>query len=421
MKRLVHTVLAAVRLLGFSALALAAPSLLEAGGPTYSRYGIGDRYFFGSGRSYGMGLTGIALAGPGFVNRWNPATLAATRSVLFEGSLEASQLIATDPYGSSKYLRGEFQSLALAIPIAPAQGITLAFDITPYSKTRYGVVKDDLNSPYPSSQTLTGTGSVTALSASASVAVTDDFLVGFRLSHLFGRIEEVLSVEFVDPGFVDSDTYVNRHHNGNMVTGSFAFSGFQSMLGIDGLKDLTLGLIVSSPSRLNVRADREYFSTYLSDTTLKDNGTTKLPWSYGLGISYVMNNRYVVSGEVISELGSEASYYDAPPAQMRNSLRAALGFEALASRELGTFWSQVSYSVGAAYHASSLVLDGNGLDEIFGAAGVGFPLAGNSRIRLALQGGVRGTGSDAFARESFFRLSVTLSVGEEWITRIDED
>lgn len=412
---------AVVRLLGLATLILASPAVLEAGGPTYSRYGAGDRYFFGSGRAYGMGLTGIALTGPGFINRWNPASLAATRSILFEGSLEANHLIVTDPYGASKYLRGEFQSLALAIPISTSRGVTLAFDITPYSKTRYGVEKDDLDSPYPSTQTLTGTGSVTALSASASVALAKDLLLGVRLSHLFGRIEEVLSVEFTDPGFVDSDTYVNKHHNGNMIAGSVAFAGFQSLLGIDALKDLTLGFIVSSPSRLNVRADREFFSSFMSDTTLQENGTTKLPWSYGLGISYLMNNRYVLSGEVITELGSQASYYDAPPAEMRNSLRAALGFERVASQEAGTFWSQVSYSLGAAYHASSLVLGGKGVDEVFGSAGVGFPIAGNSRLRMALQGGVRGTGDEAFARESFFRLSVTLSVGEEWITRIDED
>ena len=407
--------------LSLATLVLVSPSALEAGGPTYSRYGAGDRYFFGSGRAYGMGLTGIALTGPGFINRWNPATLAATRSVLFEGSLEASQMIVTDPFGSSKYLRGEFQSLALAIPISTSEGITLAVDITPYTKTRYAVEKNDLDSPYPSTQTLTGTGSVAALSASASVALTNDLLLGFRLSHLFGRIEEVLSVQFTDPGFVDSDTYVNKHHNGNMISGSMAFSGFKSILGIDALKDLTVGFIVSSPSRLNIRADREFFSTFMSDTTLKTNGVTELPWSYGLGISYLMNNRYVLSGEVITELGSHATYYDAPPAQMRNSLRAALGFERMASQEPGGFWSQISYSLGAAYHASSLVLNGKGVDEVFGTAGVGFPLAGNARVRMALQGGVRGTGDDALARESFFRLSLTLSVGEEWITRIDED
>ena len=189
-----------------------------AGGPTYSRYGIGDRFYFGSGRAYGMGLAGIALTGPNFINRWNPASLAATQTIFFTGSLGLDRLMVTDPYGTSNYNRGEFQSLALAIPIIPARGMTLAFDITPYSKVRYGVTKTDTESDYPSMQTLSGVGSISALSASLSYAVTKDFLVGVRLSHLFGRIEQVLSVNFDDPEFVDSDTYVNRHHNGNSRT-----------------------------------------------------------------------------------------------------------------------------------------------------------------------------------------------------------
>ena len=410
-----------LRCLAAIAAVLFGCAISEAGGPTYSRYGVGDRLFFGSGRAYGMGLAGISLTGTGFINRWNPATLAATRNITFSGSLGLDRLQVTDPYGTSNYNRGEFQSLGLAIPIDPSRGLTLAFDITPYSKVRYGVKKIDTRSAYPSTQTLTGTGSISALSASASIALTNDFLLGLRLSHLFGRIQEVLSVEFDDPEFVDSDTYINRHHNGNMITGSIAFSGFKSMLGIDALAPMTVGVIVSSPSRLKVRADREYFSSFLADTTLREYGTTTLPLSCGLGISYLMNNRYVVTGEVISELWTKATVYDSPSAGVRNSLRAALGFEVLANPEASSVWNRLSYSVGATYHATSLVLDGKGLDEVFGSAGIGFPLGTSSRMRISAQGGVRTTGLTALARESFFRLSLTLTMGEEWVSRIDED
>jgi hypothetical protein len=413
--------LARLQVLILAAALMTGAVQLDAKGPTYSRYGIGDRLFFGSGRAYGMGLAGISLTGSGFVNRWNPAALSGIQRVLFSGSLELNRFMVTDPWGTSNYNRGEFQSLALAVPIERSTGITVAFDITPYSKVRYGVDKNDLDSPYPSTQTLVGTGSITALSASGSVALTKDLSLGIRLSHLFGRIEQVLSVKFEDPEFVDSDTYVNQHHNGNMVSGGVIFSGFKSMLGIDALEPVTLGLIVSSPSSLTVRADREYFSSFLSDTTLKDFGTTSIPLSYGMGISYLVNNRYVLSGELISELWSDATFYDSPPTELRNSLRAALGFESLPNPEGTTFWSRVSYSAGAAYHASSLVLDGKGVDEVFGSLGVGLPLGGTSRLRMTVHGGIRGTGDASFAREKFVRLSLTLSVGEDWITRIDED
>jgi len=413
-----------VGLLRASILALCLLSgwgVAEAGGPTYSRYGVGDRFFFGSGRAHGMGLAGIALTGSGFINRWNPATLAGTQSILFSGSLGIDRLMVTDPYGTSNYNRGEFQSLALAIPIAPAQGFTLAFDLTPYSKVRYGVKRIDTESAYPSTQTLSGTGSVAALSASGSFALDKDFLIGLRFTHLFGRIEQVLSVAFDDPSFVDSETQENRHHNGNMVSASLAFSGFKSMLGIDALEHFTFGLIVSSPSRLNVRADQEYFSSILADTTVNVTGTTEVPFSIGAGISYLLNNRYVISGEVIAEQWSKASFFDAPPIEMRNSIRAALGIESLASRDASGFWNRISYSVGATYHATALVVNGKGLDEAFGSAGIGFPLGANARMRLAFQGGVRTTGDATLARESFLRLSLTLSVGEDWVSRIDED
>jgi hypothetical protein len=106
---------------------------------------------------------------------------------------------------------------------------------------------------------------------------------------------------------------------------------------------------------------------------------------------------------------------------MRNSIRAALGIESLASREASGFWNRISYSVGATYHATALVVNGKGLDEAFGSAGIGFPLGANARMRLAFQGGVRTTGDATLARESFLRLSLTLSVGEDWVSRIDED
>ncbi len=113
--------------------------IAQAGGSSYSRYGIGDILHYGDGRIYALGGTGIALVDDGFINRLNPAGMARISLTRFSGGFEYNRFSSKDENGSSLYSFTELQGLAFAFPISKENGIVLSFEATPYSTVNYKI------------------------------------------------------------------------------------------------------------------------------------------------------------------------------------------------------------------------------------------------------------------------------------------
>lgn len=384
----------------------------QAGGPTYSRFGLGDIFLYGGPRAYAMGLTGVALTGDGFINGMNPAGLAGITRTRISGGFEFLISTLTDQSGSQDFSRGGFQGLSLAIPASTDDGLVLFAQTNPFSRVDYNAAVRSTQPPTPVTQEFKGLGGLSNLSLGASYRPHPDLDLGLKFTYHYGTIQQVAAINFDDPSFEDSELQTSLFHSGSSFTFGLAFRG---------INPIVIGLMVTTPAKLSVKEERILLTSTSSDTTVVARGTTDLPLSIGLGASYVLGERTVLSGEVFFQQWESANFFGIPPVGIRNSTRVGLGVEFQPPRNPDTYLSAVAYRAGFTYHSTYYSLNGQPINEWYGSAGAGLPIGPDSRLHLGIQVGSRGTVSGSVPKESFFRLSASFSASELWFITIEED
>jgi hypothetical protein len=163
------------------------------------------------------------------------------------------------------------------------------------------------------------------------------------------------------------------------------------------------------------------------DTIVYDNGVpgrVNMPPMFGAGFALKRDYRWLFQADVMAQQWAQLTILGVNPG-MRNSLRATAGFQfqpKAAGR--GNFFSAVQYRLGARYHQTSLVFNNTGLNEMAVNIGMAFPLPYRtrlgepvSRVSLALEAGQRGTTSNNLVKESFFRISLGVTINDKWFNR----
>jgi len=393
-------------------LILFLPAESFAGGPVYSRYGLGDLRLFSSSRGYAMGGTAIGLTGDGFINRVNPAGNARIAFTRFSGSFEYQNVSSSDPLGDGSFARGDVQALAVAIPISVDRGSVITIDGAPLSAVRYKIQANDVRMGISSRQTFSGTGGLSRLSFGTSYTIDSVVTVALKLNYMFGRIGQNLEVDFDDPTYTDSELLHSDFYRALNVT-------IGAMHNIS--KNTTIGLIIGTPARFSIRNENLTFSEGFLDTVTTADRSLRWPLSYGLGFSSLLNNRYVLAGDASIQEWSKAEFTAYPGVAYRNSLRLGLGLEIQPIKGSSGYWQNTFYRFGAGYYQSYLEMKGAPINEYFVTGGVGLPIGPDARLNIGLQLGTRGTSSNALQKETFVRLGVTISASEEWFLKFEDE
>ncbi|MBI3004095.1 MAG: hypothetical protein HYY49_01610 [Ignavibacteriales bacterium] len=390
-------------------------------GPTYSRFGLGEILFFGGSRISAMGGAGIGLTGDRFINRYNPAGLARISFTRISAGFEYSRVSSEDNTGSSDYARGDFAGLGFAIPISPADGIVWSLESAPYSRVNYAIERADSQLGIQSKQVYAGSGGLSTVSTALSWKVVEDFTVGTKFSYLYGRTRQSAEFNFTDPTFVDSDISRSTYYSGFLFTGGVMYEGISSALNIPTLKSLSLGAIITTPATLYAD-DEDLLTTRTSfDTTRTASSKFDVPLGLGLGFSYTFSERYIFTGDYVTQQWSKTNLPRLGGVDFQNSSRVALGVEILPEREVETYMRRIAYRLGFSYHSSYLKVSGEPITEFFLTGGVGLPIATEARMNIGLHLGFRGTISNNLQKDTVFRLSFSLSASEPWFIRIEEE
>jgi hypothetical protein len=162
-------------------------------------------------------------------------------------------------------------------------------------------------------------------------------------------------------------------------------------------------------------------TTQSTDTTLTASGIVDLPISYGLGLSYLISNSYVVTGDVSFMEWQNAQFFGSTLPQMRNSMRVGIGFEALPQRETESFLKRIAYRAGMYYNQTNYSINGTGIDELFLTGGIGVPIGPDTRLNIGLQAGTRGTTTNNLQRDTILRLSLSISASEIWFMKVEDE
>jgi hypothetical protein len=394
--------------------------VLHAGGPTYSRYGLGDLMYFGSNRTDAMGGASIGLLGDGFINRLNPAGLAKISFTRISGSFEYQNFSSTDGQSSGTFARGQFNGLALAIPISTPHGIVLSADASPYSTVNYATKVVDNLSTFRSTQTFYGSGGLNSFNLALSYQPTPWLSLGAKFNYLFGATRQLTKVDFKPP-LTDSDIHTNWFFSGQGVTIGAIYSGFAEHFSSSSLTPLTFGMVLSTPARLKARGERViYFTRQNYDTSNTSSSSATIPWSVGLGMSYTFSSRYVLAADYFTQNWSGTNFLGSPAVELGRRTRVGMGFESMPERTPTDYFSRLHFRVGFYYHSTYYRL-GEAINEFTGTAGVGLPIGPDARLNLGIQYGVRGTTANGLQKDTILRVTASISASEVWFARIEED
>jgi hypothetical protein len=406
-------------------LLAACPVIVFAGGSAYSQYGFGDIIRYGDSRTYAMGGTGIALIDDGFINGLNPAGLARISLTRFSAGFEYNNFLSKDETGSSVYSTGGFQGLAFAFPLSKENGIVMSAQFSPYSKVSYGIVSSLFDTVTQSIQhrTFYGSGGLSYMGLGLSASPYSDLSIGARLNYMYGRVRQYQTISFDSTSYASSTFDRSSYYSGFTFTLGTIYNGAADLLDIPALRSLSIGVSVTTSSSLSTNIQRTYPETsyFITDSTISEDGTTTLPLSLGFGLSYVYQNRYRFLSDVVNENWGSTANMGSAPANIRNSLRVSLGFEAIPAKGADTFWKRVFYRAGVAYHSTYYQINGVGINEFLLSGGLGLPMAPESQLNIGFQVGMRGSTDNHLQKDTIVRLSVAVSAYEIWFLKFDEE
>ena len=158
---------------------------------TYTRLGIGDLMYSYSGRSLGMGESGVALSDNDFIGIINPAGwngIVRTR-VEFGGNYNG--LFLSNNSSKKYYSETEFTGFTFGFPISRTYGIGAVIGILPYSNVSYKTIEDNSNESGVAGSKLTyeGTGGLSKMFLGASYRLPIDLSIGATLDYYFGNLK----------------------------------------------------------------------------------------------------------------------------------------------------------------------------------------------------------------------------------------
>ena len=240
---------------------------------------------------------------------------------------------------------------------------------------------------------------------------------------MYGRTDQYQTTAF-DSTYLASTTFDRSvYYSGFTFTLGTIYEGIADLLNIQALHSFTIGVTLTTGCSLNADIQRTYSeSSYISgDSTVTENGTSGIPLSLGLGLSYVYHNRYRFLGDLVAENWGNIKYVGLDTVGHRNSLRASLGFEALPEKDADTFVKRIVYRAGIAYNATYYEINGVGINEFTISGGLGLPMGPESQLNIGLQIGLRGSTDNHLEKDTIVRLSVAVSATEIWFLRFEEE
>lgn len=416
------------RILLISLLACFALSTAEAGGPVYSRFGIGDLYYFAGSRSYGMGGAGVGLFGDGFINRINPAGLAAISRTRFSGTFEYSNYRSTDPKGTAPYARGDFGGLAVAIPVARDYGVVIVGELTPYSMVNYAMQRDDKQFGIASYQEYYGSGGISRFDFGSSVSLSNHLHFGIKLDYLAGTVTQTTKITFTDNSYSNNELTYSDYYSGAMFTIGATWTGVGDILNSSALSPLSLGFVIETPTSLDLRREHLTTTAKVVDTTLTEYGTADVPLFIAAGASYRVSERVLFAADAAVQSWSSAKILGSHPPELRNSARISAGVEIQPSKDASTYLQHMVYRAGFYYNSSYIQATTDpatspyqAINGTFLTLGLGLPIGPDAHLNLGFQYGTNGTTQNALQKDTIFRLTASISGSELWFFRPQED
>lgn len=383
----------------------------------YSYYGVGITNFKGTVENRSMG--GLSTFSDSIhMNLTNPAGYGklARTTYAVGASVESTKQETQGAEDRTKNVSLDY--LGLGVPVGR---FGFGVGLIPYSSVGYRIYDIEENG----ASRLRGRGGMNKVFLSAAYAISRDLSVGVNADYNFGNIQHRRTV--VREGIQYGTRDIDRSD----------ISGFNFNFGLDYQTKLKNGLKLHASAVYTPEADitsesyREIgnvlftangenifnvktFDMESQDITLPSKAT------FGLGIG--RPNKWFLGGEY-SAFGSipEISVFNTPVNDVEyndgNAYRLG-GYIVPEYSSLTSYFKRVVYRFGGRFEETGLQLNGESIDEFGISFGLGLLIGGDfSNLNLGLEYGQRGTTNSGLIQENFFKLSIGLSLNDQWFVK----
>tara|TARA_R110001606_G_scaffold97235_3_gene214883 strand:- start:499 stop:1743 length:1245 start_codon:yes stop_codon:yes gene_type:complete len=384
----------------------------------YSLFGLGIENKTATGGLTGLGNTGIAQSNPFEINMFNPASLGSIlqNSFLYEFGLNATYSTLATSSLSQTSSNGNFSHIAIAFPIKKDWGMGIG--LLPYTKTGYNI---DIVSPIEGSvdsyvTRITGEGGLNKFYISSGYKVLNNLSVGVDVSFLFGSINQE-SLLYTDAFVSISD---QNHYGGVKFK-----TGFQYKLPKIKEVETTIGGTIETGASLTGTQTRSSYKTLVSGSTLiledeeeSDLDTYELPFSYGVGITSVINKKITTSIDYRKILWNDTSQLQNNERYVDQSIYA-FGLEYVPLKDKFKYSSNIKYRFGLNYNSGFLKISNQQIDSYFVSVGLGLPMKkySNDNFNISYSYGKEGTLDSKLIQENFHKLTLNLNFVGRWFEK----
>jgi hypothetical protein len=402
---------------------LVAPRVARAAGSeasVYSQLGIGDPRGIAGIRYAGMGFTGFALHDAASVSALSPAAWSTIRSTQVDAGFLYEGYSSTDGTNSRYLAGGGFAGGMLAIPFSTAEGVVLGFGFVPLSTVSYSTYDSGSEGGMDYDVKLTGTGGFTRAQIGLSWAPLSDLAVGGAFAFVFGSVLDERTLIPLDPDYAGGTVRDRVSGQGPGMTAGLRFEGFDRLT--PSLKGVALGLFVASRVTMKTTTELTYAYTSDRDTLDEVSGTAAIPAAFGLGLSWQIDELYLVAADYRSQAWSTADLASLRGGDVRDARRFSIGGERTGSREPSAPWVQrLTVRAGGFYENTYYAPGGTGIDAWGVTAGLSMPIGADTWLNLSAEYGTRGTTDNGLVRDKIFRLGMGLNFSELWFVRYEEE
>lgn len=392
----------------------------------YTALGLGDIIQPQLVPNMGMGVASVAYPSYKNFNLLNPAMLGIrTYLTTFEAGFSGETRLINRDTLSQRNGSGNLNYLALAFPIWQSK-ISAGIGLTPYSYMNYNIISEnDVNGREEIARfNFRGNGGMNSVFWSTGMKIFRKFAVGMKVSYLFGaRVEETIIDVAQANAYTTAlyeETKVNDFHLALGLAYDHRFNENSEII-LAGIYELGNDLNATRQERL----ERRQPSTGLllsTDTILSDvKGTIRLPQKYGVGISYIHANKWLLSGDLLMQDWSGFTNFRNQEDLLSNSYRAAFGVEYIPDpSSVSNYLERMVYRVGGYYETTPFRLNNEQIYDFGINFGVSLPvlnLNSPSLVSFALQYGQRSGNIETPITENYFRVALGFTINDIWFYR----
>ncbi|MFC2085619.1 hypothetical protein ACFLRO_00240 [Bacteroidota bacterium] len=409
-----------------------ATSQSRASGSVYGGFGIGERRSIYSSQAQGMGVLGVGLFTPAYLNLSNPGAYSDQVFTRFAGGMDFTGVRSTDAASqSSTSASGNIGSIQFGFPIMTRK-LGFAASYGPYTNagyraTTFGVLESDGSEPGTLYETnFEGSGGIQEANFGFGYKFSRGFSIGVSGSALWGITGDAVRTEYGNVSdFVSSAKQrVSTRLNG--FTGSAGFV-LRSPRVFGSNDVLTFGGSFVLPTSLSgARTQFVNQGLTLSDTVgAAIDIEANIPMRIQAGITYTPNQKWLIAADGRYEPWSTfegnrvfRGYDPNKPAVYNDAYRIGIGAQFIAAGndpfagKLARTALRFGFFTERAYAApqTNYKLVTYGL-----SGGLSIPTAlPGTYLDLAGQIGTRGESQGILVKDLLYKISVTLNFGERW-------